>query len=104
VRFLNQPLDVALSTTFATMTISNDIAKTMDDVVAPISSDYCTYFYVISLLAAAMFVITTVSLFVYGIRKKKSAMFFLGAIGYTIAYVLVYLQNRLLYNMCVRSL
>ena len=86
------------------MDVQNKVASTLNNVVGPIGQEYCTYFYILSVLAIFFFLVMLVSVVYTGISKKMGAGFFFLSILYSSQFLLVYLQNRLLYNMCVKSI
>jgi hypothetical protein len=70
-----------------------------DQFLGPISKKYCLYFYALMIFFLFVFVISIIGL-VYALATKKgfTAM---GALAISLMYGMAYLQNRLLYNMCV---
>ena len=76
----------------------------MNGLFSPLGPDFCLWFYFLSVAAFVFFsFIIVVALFV-GITKKKGFMFyylaFMGALG----YLFFYLQNRILFSMCQKTL
>jgi hypothetical protein len=69
-----------------------------------ISGQYCLYFYLLSVIGIVLFVISIAGILYIGISRKKGLDFFGPAFVQTLAYFFIYLQNRLLYNMCSRTL
>ena len=69
-----------------------------------ISSDYCVYFYFLSVIGLVFFVLAIVGTVYIGISRKKGIDFFVPAVIHSLAYLLIYLQNRLLFNMCAKTL
>ena len=69
-----------------------------------ISGEYCVYFYLLSVVGLVFFVISIVGIVYIGIRKSKGFDFFLPALVQSLAYFIIYLQNRLLFNMCSKTL
>jgi hypothetical protein len=80
------------------------VSGTADNLVGPISGKYCIYFYILSLLAIIFFIVVIGAIIYTGYVKKMGAMFYVLAILYSCQFLLAYLQNRLLYNMCVNSI
>ena len=80
------------------------ISGAADNLVGPISGKYCIYFYILSLLAIIFFVVVLGAIIYTGYSKKMGVMFYVLAILYSCQFLLIYLQNRLLYNMCVHSI
>jgi len=75
-----------------------------NDIVGPISEKYCIYFYILSVLAIVFFAIIFVGIIWTGVTKKMGVSFFFLSLLYSTQFLLIYLQNRLLYNMCVHSI
>ena len=80
-----------------------NLSSTMDNLVGPISAEYCLYFYILSVLAIIFFAIIFVGIIWTGVTKKMGFSFFFLALLYSMQFLLIYLQNRLLYNMCIHS-
>jgi len=79
------------------------IASSVNNLVGPISDKYCIYFYILSILAIFFFAIILVGILYTGVTKKMGPVFYGLSILYSCQFLLLYLQNRLLYNMCVHS-
>ena len=69
-----------------------------------ISGDYCLYFYLLSVMGLVFFVLAIVGTLFIGISKNKGVDFYIPAVVQSLAYFLIYLQNRLLFNMCSKTL
>lgn len=69
-----------------------------------ISSEYCLYFYLLSVIGIVFFVLAIVGSVYIGVSKNKGIDFYLPATIHSLAYFLIYLQNRLLFNMCSKTL
>jgi hypothetical protein len=82
----------------------NNLSSFVDNLVGPISEKYCYYFYILSLLAIVFFAVIFVGIIWTGVTKKLGFSFFFLAILYSMQFLLIYLQNRLLYNMCIHSI
>ena len=93
----------APSANSAPSSASFSLSGAANNLVGPISDKYCIYFYILSLLAIFFFVVVMGAIIYTGLAKKMGAMFYLLAILYSSQFLLSYLQNRLLYNMCVHS-
>ncbi len=79
------------------------IAGSMNGLVGPISEKYCVYFYILSILAVFFFAIILIGIVYTGITKKMGILFYFLSLLYSCQFLLIYLQNRLLYNMCIHS-
>ena len=69
--------------------------------LGPLSSEYCVYFYVLTVLALVALVIALVG-GVYQFTQKKIDL--IPMVMSVVSAALLYIQNRLLYSMCVASL
>lgn len=85
---------------------SNSLTGPIDSLVGPISEKYCYYFYILSVLAILFFVVVFVGIVYTALSSKQKLnpwhVFLL--LVYSMQFLLVYLQNRLLYNMCIHSI
>lgn len=70
----------------------------------PISKDFCLYFYALSAVSIFFFAVTLFAVVYLGISKGKNMEYLLVLSGASLSYFLAYLQNRLLYNMCAKTL
>ena len=84
--------------------LPSSVSNSMDRLVGPIGEQYCYYFYILSLLAILFFVIIFIGIIWTGIKKKMGFSFYFLSILYSSHLLLTYLQNRLLYNMCIHSI
>lgn len=80
------------------------MANGLDSLFGPISKNYCIYFYLLSLFGFVSLVLLVVSSLFIGISKNKGFLFYLQMLSVAIVYGMIYLQNRLLFNMCSSSL
>jgi len=76
----------------------------MNDVFGPIGSEYCLYFYILSVIGMLFFVMVLVGILFTGVTKKMGVEFYLISLLYSFNFLFMYLQNRLLFNMCGNSL
>jgi hypothetical protein len=74
------------------------------NLVGPIGHQYCVYFYLLSVLAVFFFAVVVVGVIYTGIKRKMGMSFYALSLLYSTQFLLVYLQNRLLYNMCINSI
>lgn len=77
---------------------------TLNDVFGPIGREYCLYFYVFSVIGLVMFLITIIGMIFVGMTKKFPPELYLISFMSILSYGFMYLQNRLLFNMCGNSL
>lgn len=72
------------------------------ELFGPLGKRYCVLFWAMSAFALIFLVIAGGSVvYMIGTRKIDGPEFY-GAIAVSFMYALIYLQNRLLYNMCMR--
>ena len=76
----------------------------IDALFGPLSKQYCFYFYILSLFGIVSLVFLVLSSLVIGITKKKGLVFYTQMIFVAVMYGMIYLQNRILFNMCSHSL
>jgi len=76
----------------------------MNTLFGPLSGEYCAYFYYLSILAFFLFAVTILGGFYTGIIKGKSAMYYAGIVGASLAYFITYFVNRLMHSVCAKSL
>ncbi len=75
----------------------------LKDLFGPLDEKYCLYFYYISVFGFALMVFTIISGLWIGLSKKLGGEHYLQMVSWCLVYFIWYFQNRLLYNMCVRS-
>ncbi len=76
----------------------------MNDLFGPLSAKYCNLFLAFSAFGAIMiFAVTFVTVF-FSMNKKFDTAQLFGVIYAIITYFIIYLQNRILYNMCNKSI
>jgi hypothetical protein len=80
------------------------MASVLDTLYGPLSKKYCFYFYILSVFGFISLVLLVVSSLVIGITQKKGLTFYIQMISVAVVYGMLYLQNRLLFNMCSHSL
>ena len=77
--------------------------KTLDALFGPLTKKYCLWFYILSVLGFVFLVIALALTLFIGISKRKGIDFYVQMLVGSLAYVIFYFQNRLLYSMCVSS-
>ena len=75
--------------------------NTLDTLFGPLSKQYCVYFYVLSIIAFVLMVLSLLAALFIGITKRKGIDFYVQMVIGSLAYLVVYFQNRLLHSMCV---
>ena len=80
------------------------MASGLDTLFGPLSKNYCFYFYILSVFGLISLVLLVLSSLFIGISQKKGSLFYLQMISVAVVYGMIYLQNRLLFNMCSHSL
>jgi hypothetical protein len=73
-------------------------------IVGPIGREYCLYFYIMSIVAVVSAALVFIPAVYWGLTHKEGIKYFLMAFANIILFLLAYLQNRLLYNMCGKTL
>jgi len=79
-------------------------SSTLDYIYGPISQKYCLYFYILSVIGFVLLLFVVIATVYQGFTKKHPMSFYLSMIMLAVLYGMFYLQNRLLYNMCVGTL
>lgn len=80
------------------------MANNVDVLFGPLSKNYCFYFYILSVFGLISLVLLVITSLMIGISTKKGGVFYLQMLSVAIVYGMVYLQNRLLFNMCSHSM
>jgi hypothetical protein len=75
-----------------------------NSIYGPLGSEYCFYFYLLSVIGFVLFVLTLLFGIYKGLQKNKGSGFYLALIVASLGYGIFYFQNRLLYSMCAGSL
>ena len=79
------------------------MASLNDTLFGPLGSQFCLYFYILAVLVFVFMVLTLFGLIGHLFSKKMDGKVALGILMLAGAYAITYVQNRLLYNMCIRS-
>ena len=79
-------------------------SSTLDYIYGPISQKYCLYFYVLSVVGFLLLLFVLLTTVYAGLTKKHPTTFYLSMIMLAVLYGMFYLQNRLLYNMCIGNM
>jgi len=82
------------------------MASFMDQYFGPLPREYCIYFYALSIFFGFTFVMTALSIAIFMLTnfKKITVMFVVNSLFLLLNSFLVYLANRLLHTMCVKSI
>jgi len=75
-----------------------------DSISGSLPKEYCFYYYVLTIFAFISLLITLFTLFVGLLTKKLSIEIFISLLSAPLAMFLIYINNRLLYNMCSASI
>ena len=73
-----------------------------DQIVAPVSNEYCYYFYILAVLFFVSFVVSLLKIAVDAVKSFNS--FKLVTLLVPLNAFIMYFINRLLYNMCIGSI
>ena len=80
------------------------MASGLDTLFGPLSKNFCFYFYILSVFGLISLILLVLSSLFIGISQKKGSLFYVQMISVAVVYGMIYLQNRLLFNMCSHSL
>ena len=81
------------------------MSTTLDALFGPIGKKYCLYFWALSVFGFAMIVITVLGVVLTTVKTRKLDWKVVGVSLYSVLmFAVVYLQNRLLFNMCSNSI
>jgi hypothetical protein len=69
---------------------------------SPLTTEYCTYFYVLSVVGLLCFVLSLIIVVILWSKGKGDTVYY-KVIMMAIGYFIFYFQNRLLYSMCFHS-
>ena len=78
----------------------------MQTYFGPLSREYCVYFYALTIISGIVFALTALSV-VYTLImhfKKVNTMFVANSTVLLVNMFLIYISNRLLHTMCVKSI
>jgi hypothetical protein len=71
----------------------------------PLSKEYCLYYYILAVISAITFALTSLSFVVFIVKSKKIKMNVgIGMFNALLTMFIGYFVSRLLYTMCVKSL
>lgn len=76
----------------------------IDALFGPLSKTYCYYFFIMSVFALFSLVLYAIAAVIMAVKSKTPGKIIFHSIGHLIAIGLLYLETRLLYNMCSNSL
>jgi hypothetical protein len=78
----------------------------MNNYFGPLGKEYCTYFYVLSIIFGLTFVFSAISIasVIVMQHKKVDTMFVINSFFVLFNTFLVYLANRIMNTMCVKTL
>jgi len=72
----------------------------MNTLFGPLGKKYCNLFLFLSAIALIFLVMAVVGLVFMFAKKKVEGTAILGAVVVAVTYLIMYTQNRILYNMC----
>jgi hypothetical protein len=72
----------------------------MNSLFGPLGKKYCNLFLFLSAIALAFLVMAVVGILFMFAKKKVDGSSILGAVVVGVTYLIMYTQNRILYNMC----
>jgi hypothetical protein len=74
----------------------------LDSLFGPVSKQYCSLFYFLSVISFTMYVGVIVGGFLYGVSSSKGLSYYLSIFWVAVVFFIAYFQNRLLFSMCSR--
>ena len=80
------------------------MAGLFDTVFGPVSADLCLWFLFLSILGFIWLFFYLISAMYLGIVKRKGSDYYMTMIAIALGYGIFYIQNRILYTMCAKSL
>ncbi len=72
----------------------------MNSLFGPLGKKYCNLFLLLSAIALGFLVMAVIGLLFMLTKRKVELSSIVGAIFVGISYLIIYTQNRILYNMC----
>jgi hypothetical protein len=76
----------------------------MNTLFGPLSGEYCLYFYWLSILSFFLLAMALVTGIVTGLQKGKGMYFYISILGASVAYLISYFVNRLMYSICSKAM
>lgn len=76
----------------------------MNTLFGPLSGEYCLYFYWLSILSFFLLAMALVTGIVTGLQKGKGMYFYMSILGASVAYLISYFVNRLMYSICSKAI
>ena len=83
--------------------VSTADASSKFSLFGPISKRFCWWFYLLEIGSMVLFLLALLAIVVILIYGKKTELI-LSLVFSSILYLAMYLQNRLLHNMCIQSI
>ena len=80
--------------------MSGESDSLMDYLYGPLNTEYCIYYYVLSVIGFVLLIIAMLSSLFIGITKQKDGIFYGEMFIICMTYGLLYFHNRLLFSMC----
>lgn len=80
-----------------------DASSSKFSLFGPISKRFCWWFYLLEIGCMVLFLLSLLAIVVILIYGKKTELI-LSLVFSSILYLAMYLQNRLLHNMCIQSI
>ena len=72
----------------------------MNSLFGPLGKKYCNLFLIISAIALFFVVMTVVGVLLLFTEKKLNKVAVISGLLLSVMYIIQYVQNRILYNMC----
>lgn len=87
----------------ANVPLSNPVKSINDYLFGPVGTTYCIWFYILSLFAFVYFIFNLFGAVVSMFFRKVHYVFPTGLFLVSLIWFYLYFNNRLLFNMCLRS-
>jgi hypothetical protein len=68
----------------------------------PLAKDYCSLFLFLSVVGLIYIILAILALFALILSRKGTGKDFFGLVSLTAMGIVIYIQNRLFYNICLR--
>lgn len=108
MNFLQAPINPALPAKNVSNTAIPSVAEAPSNnnkfsLFGPISRKYCWWFYLLEIACMVLFLLALLSIITLLFYGKRNELV-LPLVFSSIVYLAMYLQNRLLHNMCIQSI
>jgi hypothetical protein len=74
-----------------------------DMLFGPLNVEYCMYFYIMSAFGLLCFILVLINMLIAMSGSKQPYIVLLAGLYFSLWWLFFYLENRLLYSMCLNS-